>query len=231
MKRVPRLNTRKRPMSGVHSDSTAVSGLRMEKVVADSHVDYSDALNLRPTSQRPPVTPCERGFTLTELTILVFLLAILTLIVTQSILHGIERAKLVKCMAEVRGIQSAIIMDSDRGRHFMEPAAFWASHYHGKKPGPYYYLLDGDPNKGHGNDLDGIDEENPGRSSEKRDREDIKFVVLCQHDHGNLGHYVYCVDSEPPVVVGGEGGAEDPKYTRFIKYEYGGPGGGNDKDK
>lgn len=173
----------------------------------------------------------ERGLTLTEVTILVFMIAILAVIVTQSVLNSIERARLVKCMAEVRGIQAAIIMDSDRNRHFEDPATFWATHFHGKKPGPYYYLLDGDPNKGHGNDLDGIDEENPGKSAENRDRDDIKFVVLCQHNHRHLGSYVYCVDAEPPVVVDGEGGAADPKYTRFIKYEFGGPGGGNDKNR
>jgi hypothetical protein len=142
-----------------------------------------------------------------------------------------ERARLARCMVEIRGIQAAIIMDSDRGRHFMDPATFWSTHYHGKKPGPYYYLLDGDPNKGHGNDLDGIDEENPGASAANRDRRDIKFVVLCQHNHRHLAQYVYCEDAEPPVIVGGEDGAPDPDYTRFIKYEFGGPGGGNDKDK
>ena len=35
------------------------------------------------------------------------------------------------------------------------------------KPGPYYYLLDG-TNKGHGNDLDGVDEENPGNADRDR---------------------------------------------------------------
>ena len=26
------------------------------------------------------------------------------------------------------------------------------------KHGPYFYIIDGDPNEGHGNDLDGVDE-------------------------------------------------------------------------
>jgi len=169
--------------------------------------------------------------TLTEVTVLVFLLSILTVIGTHNVLNSIERARLTRCLAEVRSIQAAIIMDSDRNRHFEDPATFWANHFHGKKPGPYYYLLDGDPNKGHGNDLDGIDEENPGESWKNREREDIKFVVLCQHNHRHLGSYVYCVDAEPPVVVGGESGAPDPLYTRFIKYEFGGPGGGNGNGK
>jgi type II secretory pathway pseudopilin PulG len=113
------------------------------------------------------------GFTLTEVVIVAVGIALLAAIVIVSLLNAIERARLARCMAEVRGIQAAIIMDSHNGRRFMDPATFWATHYNGRKPGPYYYLLDGDPNKGHGNDLDGIDEENPGESWRNRDRKDI----------------------------------------------------------
>ena len=44
----------------------------------------------------------------------------------------------------------------------------------------------------------------------------------CEHDHGDLGKYVYLTDEEPPTIVHGDG--DDPDYTRFIKWEYGGPG-------
>ena len=89
------------------------------------------------------------------------------------------------------------------------------------RPGPYYYLIDGDPNKGHGNDLDGIDEENPGKSYLNLEKVDIRFVVLCQHDHGNLANYVYVTDVGPPQIVTAD---NDPGYENFIKWEYGGPG-------
>jgi len=173
----------------------------------------------------------ERGFTLTEVTLAAFLIGLLVAIAVPSWRNGIERARLARCMAELRGIQAAIWADSNDGKRFMQPAEFWASHFNGRKPGPYYYLLDGDPNKGHGNDLDGIDEENPGKSAENRDKNDIRFVVLCQHDHKFLANYVYLTDAEPPAIVGGPDGGEDPNYERFIKYEFGGPGGGTDKDK
>ncbi|MCJ7755701.1 MAG: prepilin-type N-terminal cleavage/methylation domain-containing protein, partial [Thermoanaerobaculales bacterium] len=107
------------------------------------------------------VSPGQAGFTLSELLIGVYVIGILAAILVNSYLDGIEKAKLVRCMAELRGIQTAIYMDSDDGRRFMSPASFWSSHFHGHKPGPYHYLLDGDPNSGHGNDLDGVDEENP----------------------------------------------------------------------
>ena len=176
----------------------------------------------------------EKGFTLTEVIIVVYIICLLATIGISSFLDGLEKARLARCLIELRGIQTAVWMDSDDGDSFMDPMSFWNNHYHGFKPGPYYYLLDGDANKGHGNDLDGVDEENPGRAD--RDREDIKFVVLCQHDHRYLCDYVYLVDGEPPVIVNGIDGAEDPRYDRFIKWEFGGPGNGggngnNDKKK
>jgi len=167
----------------------------------------------------------ERGFTLTEVIIIVYIISLMTTIGINSVLDGIEKARLARCLMELRGIQTAVWMDSDDGQDFMDPLAFWASHYHGFKPGPYYYLLDGDANKGHGNDLDGIDEENPGNAD--REGEDINFVILCQHDHRYLCNYVYLVDGEPPVIVDTPG--LDPRYERFIKWEFGKPnGGGND---
>jgi len=167
----------------------------------------------------------QAGFTLSEVLIVLYVISMLATIALHSYRDGIEKAKLARCMAEIRGIQTAIYMDSNDGRRFMSPASFWGSHFHGQKPGPYHYLLDGDPNSGHGNDLDGVDEENPGASDP--DKKDIKFVVMCSHDHKWLGKYVYVTDEEPPRVVGGEYGEDDPGYDRFLKWEYDAPGGGN----
>lgn len=167
----------------------------------------------------------QNGFTLTEVIVVVYVVAMLAAIVINTSLDSIEKARLARCMVELRGIQTAVWMDSDDGATFMDPATFWSSHYHGAKPGPYFYLLDGDPNKGHGNDLDGVDEENPGASDPQK--KDIKFAVMCQHDHKWLGDYVFLTDEEPPQIVGGIEGVENPGYERFTKWEFGGPGGGN----
>ena len=171
----------------------------------------------------------ERGFTLLEIIVVVFFFAIIAAIAFPLALNQIEKAKLARCMADLRTIQAEVWQCTPDGLIHPHGMDFWNCAYGGTKPGPFVYLVDGDPNAGHGNDIDGIDEENPGESWKHRDRKDIKFVVLCQHNHKFLGDYVYCVDEEPPVVVGGEDGAPDPNYTRFIKYEFGGPGGGKDK--
>jgi prepilin-type N-terminal cleavage/methylation domain-containing protein len=168
------------------------------------------------------------GFTLIELLITVTIISIIALIVINSYLEAIEKAKLARCLVEIRGIQAAVWEASDNGLDFIAAKEFWAnSPYPGTKPGPYFYLLDGDANAGHGNDLDGVDEENPGESDP--DEIPIVFAIVCDHDHKGLADYVYATDDLPPQIVGGRLGGEDPGYDRFIKWEDGGPGGGKDK--
>lgn len=168
------------------------------------------------------------GFTLAELLIGVQIIAILVAIVINNYLDAIERAKLARCLAEIKGIQAAVWLESDNGLEFIDPKKFWeSSHYHSSKPGPYFYLLDGDPNSGHGNDIDGVDEENPGASDPEA--LDITFAIVCQHDHKWLADYVYATDDTPPQIAGGKFGGEDPGYDRYAKWEGGGPGGGKNK--
>ena len=167
------------------------------------------------------ITGGQAGFTVTELLIAVYILGLLATIAINNALDATEKAKLARCLVEVHNIQTAIWESSDAGVELISPQAFWSSHFHGRKPGPYFYLIDGDPNAGHGIDLDGIDEQNPGDSEENRTKKDIKFVVVCQHDHKWLADYVYGEDQDPPqIAIGGN----DPQYDRFVKWEMGAPG-------
>lgn len=164
----------------------------------------------------------QAGFTLTEIIVAMFIATLLMTIGVHLFQNQREKVQLVKCMAEIRGIQAAVMNMGD-GRYIPKPRYFWDNTWpDGRKHGPYYYIVDGDPNSGHGNDLDGVDEENPGASDP--DKKDIKFVIFCEHDHGDLGKYVYLTDEEPPTIA--HGGEDDPDYTKFIKWEYGGPGAG-----
>lgn len=157
--------------------------------------------------------------TLVELLTGMVIIVILATIGVTVFQNQREKVKLVKCMAEIRGIQAAVMSMGD-GRYIPTPQAFWESAFpDGRKHGPYYYITDGDPNSGHGNDLDGVDEENPGASDP--DKKDIKFVIFCEHDHKHLAKYVYLTDEEPPTIATDE---NDPGYTKFIKWEFGGPG-------
>lgn len=176
----------------------------------------------------------QAGFTLSELLVVVYILGLLAVMAINTTLDAIEKARLARCIVEVHNIQTAIWNASDAGVELMSPKAFWESHFHGTKPGPYYYLVDGDPNAGHGNDIDDIDEQNPGDSADNRTKKDIKFVVVCQHDHKHLANYVYGEDQDGPKIAYG---GDDPQYDRFVKWEFnapgaagkGDPGGGRDK--
>jgi hypothetical protein len=151
---------------------------------------------------------------------IVSILAVLAL----GIVDGrIEKARLARCMIELRTIQSTVFAHSGGGWPLPDQSTFWDVAWSGIKPGPYWYMTDGDPNNGHGNDLDGIDEDNPGKSGENQDARDIQFVVICQHDHGSLGWYVYVEDQDWPMIATAK---DNPGYHRFIKWVDNPPGGG-----
>jgi prepilin-type N-terminal cleavage/methylation domain-containing protein len=174
---------------------------------------------------------CQRaqhGFTLSELLVVVFLIGLLSAIAANRIVDSLEKVRLARCKLELRGIQEEVWDAYVENGTFPDPATYWEVKWRGRRPGPYFYLVDGDANKGHGNDLDGIDEDNPGASGDKRKGKDIDFVVLCQHDHKHLADYVYLVDNEPPMIADTD---NKPGYERFIKWEFGGPGGGGGEGK
>lgn len=174
--------------------------------------------------------PRESGFTVTELLVVVTIIGILAAIVIPNVLDKYHKARLARCMVELRGIQAGLYLVAEPGITFPDASTFWGTVFPAARPGPYYYLSDAeDPNAGHGNDLDGYDEQNPGEST--REEVDIKFVLLCQHDHAHLCDYVYIEDEGPPQLAM-EG--DDPRYDIFIKWEDGRkpggkPGGKTDK--
>ena len=173
----------------------------------------------------------ESGLTLTEVLIVVAILTVLAGIVIPNLIDRLHKARLARCMVELRGVQTGLYMVAEPGVLFPDASTFWGTVYPNARPGLYYYLSDNeDPNAGHGNDLDGYDEQNPGDSP--REAKDIKFVLLCQHDHAYLCKYVYIEDEGPPQLATED---NDPGYDKFIKWEDGrqptgkpgGKGGGN----
>ena len=167
------------------------------------------------------------GFTLAELLVVIVIICIIAAIAIPNLIDKYHKARLARCMIELRGIQAGLYIAAEPGVTFPDAITFWTSVFPAARPGPYYYLSDAeDPNAGHGNDLDGYDEQNPGES--KREAKDIKFVLICQHDHADLCKYVYIEDEGPPKLATAD---NDPGYDKFIKWEdgrkpSGKPGGG-----
>jgi prepilin-type N-terminal cleavage/methylation domain-containing protein len=166
----------------------------------------------------------EAGYTLAEIMVVLMIISILSVLALGIVDGRIEKARLARCMIELRTIQSTVFAHSGGGWPLPDQDTFWDVAWSGVKPGPYYYMVDGDPNKGHGNDIDGIDEDNPGKSGGNLDAKDIQFVILCQHDHGSLGWYVYVEDQDWPIVATA---SDNPGYHRFIKWIDNPPGGGS----
>ena len=107
----------------------------------------------------------ENGFTLVELLGICAILGLLATIGINMAADLYEKARLARCLMEIRGIQTAVWDRSQEGEYIPDPVQFWESAFpDGRRHGPYYYIVDGDGNKGHGNDLDEVDEENPGAS-------------------------------------------------------------------
>ncbi len=173
-----------------------------------------------------PETPrrshAESGFTLIEVLLTVGIIAILSMMVGVQVRDKLDVARLARCKSEMRSIQStAFAMLGDNGAI---PTAdqVWANGWNGRVPGPYVYVPDSeDANNGHGNDLDGYDEGNPGNST--RTERDIKFVIICKHDHKHLARYVYIEDEGAPHIASD---GDDPGYAVFANRNLD-PGGGN----
>jgi len=150
--------------------------------------------------ERPVGRGWDRGFTLSETIVVVFLVAILTAIVVGSVQHQIERARMANCMVELRGIQAAAWHDIGDGADAIDPDAFWKSHYRGTKPGPYALLVE------------------PGRAG-KESGDSPVFVAVGRHDDWAPGTYVFVEDDKPPQIVTGPDG--DPGYGGQVDWETG----------
>lgn len=164
-----------------------------------------------PAAQTPESRRDAAGVALIEVLIMILVMSVMTSLAVHAAMSKMQKANLARCFAELRSIQARIQGDSLEGG-LPDPETLWKVYWHGAKPGPYFYLIDdNDPDQGRGGDLDSFDEKAPGTAS--RPGKDIRFVVLCQHDHGDLALYVYMEDDGPPTVADG---AHNPHYDLHL---------------
>ena len=154
-----------------------------------------------------------RGFSILDIVVLITAFTVVAGVVIPSVLSEYEMARLSDCKAGVE-LMKAVAQEIRGSRCVPTPNQFWAVGFPNAEEGDYYYIVDEqDANKGHGNDLDGCDESDPDNSPRCRGA-DITFVVLCNHDHGALGKYVYATEQDAPTVVEVDG--DDPGYKAWL---------------
>jgi prepilin-type N-terminal cleavage/methylation domain-containing protein len=173
-----------------------------------------------------------KGFSLIECTLAVVVIGILAVISVGKLTGARDAATTVLCLADMESFASEVdalvpstgppLTQEQVGDHID-----WAGKYKN-----YWYLPNNsDFNSGHGNDLDGCDEENPGQSSKNRTCIPMRFVIICRHTtHGNYSDAKYCfkVDGMPPQIVAYDEVrhtylqdaqwwvGEDPKFDKWI---------------
>ena len=142
----------------------------------------------------------QRGLSAIEVMVSIAVIVVVAGVVLPNVYSEFQKAKLATCKAEL-DLMKAVAYDIGDGRYIPTPQEFWGEGFPSAEEGEYYYIVDDqDANKGHGNDLDGCDEDNPG-SSPRCPGMDIKFVVFCAHNHGDFGKYVYATDQDSPTIV------------------------------
>jgi prepilin-type N-terminal cleavage/methylation domain-containing protein len=131
-----------------------------------------------------------RGFTLVEVLIVVAVIGLLTAAAAQA-LNPHKESKFIVCTADAQAMRT-IVEQTYVQTYPHVPSWEQVQWVAGTRWNPHYHYVPNnyDANKGHGNDLDLCDEENPGKSGEKRDCLDINFIIVCDHDHGEMARYI-----------------------------------------
>ena len=154
----------------------------------------------------------------------------LSVIMVPRLVNPQSEAWVVRCAADMLAIETDIENWSMQTRLNLPVAMYRANPDQFRHAKGIYYLVDGDPNSGHGNDIDLCDEENPGASGEKRDCLDIQWVLLCDHNHGGTDSFLFMTDGgvptlykegwKPHFIDGIPTTNVDPDYRRYIKFQY-----------
>jgi prepilin-type N-terminal cleavage/methylation domain-containing protein len=176
-----------------------------------------------------------RGFSLVEVLICAAIIGLL-MVMFQHFLDVRKEATLIACAAEADAMKSLVEQTYEQTWP-MTPNWHQVKFIAGKRWNDHYHYIPNnyDPNSGHGNDLDFCDEDNPAAQKHGYKHTvcfDIEYVIVCDHDHGELVKYVAAVDdlgvrAFPHERDGGRDlpflrdlawwRGKDPNYQKFVK--------------
>ena len=147
----------------------------------------------------------KKGFTLVEILVVIAIIGILSVVVVGKINGAQSAATTVRCLADIDAFASDVEALSPRGPAPTQEQIRAHIDWEGKYKDYWYIPNNSDFNKGHGNDLDGCDEENPGSSLPGRVCLPMRFLIVCAHQtHGNNSDakYVFNIGGGlPPQIV------------------------------
>ncbi len=145
-----------------------------------------------------------KGFSLVEVVITIAVIAMISVIFISKIIGVQDAATTVKCLADMEAFAAEIESLKLEGPAPLQKEVANHINFSGKYKNYYYIPNNKDSNSGHGNDLDGCDEDNPGASLPGRTCLPMRFIIICTHTtHGNNSDAKYCfkVDGRPPQIV------------------------------
>lgn len=143
----------------------------------------------------------KKGFTLIEILVVLAVIGIIAAI-GYSVLNTTNETRMIACTADLYAMETIVEMTYMDTRPWVptweqvqaKADGRWKEHYH-------YLPNNSDHNKGHGNDLDLCDEENPGKSMTHRECLNIQWVIVCDHNHGDLAKYNFAVSLDTVYSV------------------------------
>ena len=147
----------------------------------------------------------KNGFTLVEVLVAIMVIGILSVAVIGRVLGAQDAATTMRCLADLDAFASEVDALSSTGPAPTQEQIREHIDWEGKYKDYWYIPNNSDFNKGHGNDLDGCDEENPGNSLPGRECFPMRFLIVCMHDaHGNNNDAKYVFHTAggmPPQIV------------------------------
>ncbi len=160
------------------------------------------------------VGPATAGFTLSEVIVVVFVVALLATITARQVLFSVEQADLAQTYVELRGIQAAMWHESNDGENFARAEQTWGDRFRSSFHGSYVVVV----NHAGGGDSDGgVDVR--ASAADVRDSGNSRpgFIVICPRRFEGLAEYVYIEDEGPPQLVTGP--HDDPGYLRYLGWK------------
>ena len=151
------------------------------------------------------------GFVLLELLLAVVIVGILATILTPNLVCVLEKSRVTKRFTDVVNARNTV--ERYMYQFGYPPETLQVAYNSGESkvrvPSLWYCGDFPDPNRGHGNDCDFFDEENPGKSSPPGAMPGVEFIIRTQPDLApgcQQVDFIYstCCGGRPQIIKTGE---------------------------